>query len=165
VTQRIMLAVDDSPDSVAAARVAAELAAALGAALRVVHVSTDHALDAAVLAAGGQPAVAARRADADAAILARTSALAAAAGVEAQTELLTGDIGPAVLDAARQWPADLIVLGKSARSSSGEPYIGIRTRHILEFAEQPVLIVPSRRHQWGHFSTRIDQAPPGRTRL
>lgn len=143
---RIMLAVDDTPDSVAATRVAVELAAALRAALRVVHVSADHALDAAVLAAGGQPAVATRRAEADAAILARASTLAAHAGVEAQTELLAGDVSPAVLHAARQWPADLIVLGKSARSASGEPYIGTRTRHILEFSDQPVLIVPPRQH-------------------
>ena len=144
---RILLAVDDTPDSVAAARVAVELAAALRATLRVVHVSTDHSLDAAVLEAGGQPAVAARRAEADAAILTRAAALAADAGVEAQTELLTGDTGPAVLDAARTWPADLVVLGKSARSATGEPYIGSRTRHILEFSEQPVLIVPPRQHK------------------
>jgi len=38
-----MLAVDDTPDSVAATRVAVELAAALRAVLRVVHVSADHA--------------------------------------------------------------------------------------------------------------------------
>jgi len=118
-----MLAVDDTPDSVAAARVAVELVAALRPTLRIVHVSTDHNLDAAVLEAGGQPAVAARRAEADAAIVARAATLATAAGVDAQTELLTGDIGPAVLDAARQWPANLVVLGKSARSATGEPYL------------------------------------------
>jgi len=71
VIGRIMLAVDDTPDSVAAARVAVELVAALRPTLRIVHVSTDHNLDAAVLEAGGQPAVAARRAEADAAIVAR----------------------------------------------------------------------------------------------
>jgi nucleotide-binding universal stress UspA family protein len=147
VIGRIMLAVDDTPDSVAAARVAVELVAALRPTLRIVHVSTDHNLDAAVLEAGGQPAVAARRAEADAAIVARAATLATAVGVDAQTELLTGDIGPAVLDAARQWPADLVVLGKSARSATGEPYIGTRTRHILEFSEQTVLIVPSRQRQ------------------
>ena len=44
---RILLAVDNTPDSVAAARVAVELAAALRATLRIVHVSTNHNLDAA----------------------------------------------------------------------------------------------------------------------
>ncbi|HET8616551.1 MAG TPA: universal stress protein [Actinomycetales bacterium] len=144
---RIMLAVDDTPDSVAAARVAVDLAAALHAALRVVHVGTDHALDAAVTRAGGRGAVGARRAEADAAVLARAVALAADAGVTAETDLLAGDIGPAVLDAASGWPADLVVLGRSARSATGEPYIGSRARHILEFAEQPVLVVPPRPHR------------------
>jgi nucleotide-binding universal stress UspA family protein len=146
VIGRIMLAVDDTPDSVAATRVAVELAAALHARLRIVHVSTDHELDAAVEAAGGQPAVAARRAAADAATLSRARAVAAASGVQAQTELLSGDIAPAVLAAAHTWPADLVVLGKSGRSATGEPYIGTRSRHILEFSDQPVLIVPPRQH-------------------
>ncbi|MBN9946213.1 universal stress protein, partial [Listeria monocytogenes] len=43
---------------------------------------------------------------------------------------------------AREWQADLVVLGKSSRSASGEPYIGARSRHVLEFADQPVVIVP-----------------------
>lgn len=141
---RIMLAVDDTPDSVAAARVAVELAAALHAQLRVVHVRTNHDLDAAVTQAGGRGAVAARRAESDVAILARAASLAAEAGVAAESELLAGDTAPAVLDAAHVWPADLVVLGKSSRSATGEPYIGSRARHILEFAEQPVLIVPPR---------------------
>lgn len=75
-------------------------------------------------------------------MLHRVSALAAAARLELQTRVLTGEIAPAILHDAREWQADLVVLGKSSRSASGEPYIGARSRHVLEFADQPVVIVP-----------------------
>jgi nucleotide-binding universal stress UspA family protein len=139
--ERILLAVDDTSDSVAAARMAIELTAALHARLRVVHVDRDHALDKLVEAAGGRPHVDARLVEAGAAVLARVVSLAAAAGVEVEVEVLHGDVAPSILQDARTWPADLVVLGKSARSASGEPYIGTRSRHILEFADQAVLIV------------------------
>ena len=140
--QRLLLAVDDSPDSLAAARLAVEMAARLGARLRVVHVSSDHVLDAALEAMGGAPGVVGRRTASDVAILARVTAMAAAAGVTVETGLLTGGVGPAVLDAVRSWEADLVILGKSARSATGEPYVGTQTRHILEFSQRPVLVVP-----------------------
>lgn len=141
--ERILLAVDDTADSLAAARAAVELARPLNAVLRIVHVSADHLLDAAVEAASGQPAVGTRRAQAAAAILNRVTRLAEAAGVAAEPELLAGDVGPTVLHAAREWQADLVVVGRSARSATGEPYVGTQTRHILEFADRPVLVVTS----------------------
>jgi nucleotide-binding universal stress UspA family protein len=68
--------------------------------------------------------------------------LARAGGVEVETVLLTGEVGRTVLEEARRWHADLVVVGKSARSASGDPYVGAVTRHVLEFCEQPVLVVP-----------------------
>ena len=68
--------------------------------------------------------------------------MAAAAGIAVETELLPGGVGPAVLDAARAGEADLVIVGKSARSATGEPYVGTQTRHILEFSQRPVLLVP-----------------------
>ena len=52
------------------------------------------------------------------------------------------ELGRTVLEEARRWHADLVVVGKSARSASGDPYVGAVTRHVLEFCEQPVLVVP-----------------------
>jgi nucleotide-binding universal stress UspA family protein len=140
--ERVLLAVDDSPDSLAAARLAVAIAGQLHARLRTVHVSADHVLDAAVAAATGRPGAREGRHHSAAAILMRVASLANAAGVDIETELLAGDVATAVLNAARTWPADLVILGKSARSLSGEPYVGAQTRHILEFADQPVLVVP-----------------------
>jgi len=140
--ERILVAVDDTRDSLAAARVAVELATAVHAELRAVHVAVDHGLPRAVQAASDRAGVDARLVEAGAAVLARVTALGAARDVAVTVEVLSGEIAPAILEYARTWPADLVVLGKSSRSASGEPYIGARSRHVLEFAEQPVLIVP-----------------------
>lgn len=140
--ERILVAVDDTRDSLAAARVAIELATALHAELCAVHVAVDHGLPKVVQTVSDRAGVDARLAAAGAAVLARVAALGAARGVAVTVETLSGEIAPTILEYAWTWPADLVVLGKSARSASGEPYIGARSRHVLEFAEQPVLIVP-----------------------
>lgn len=141
---RILVAVDDSPEALAAARAAIGLAGPLAATLRAVYVSSDHVLDRALEAASGRPAAEVRRALAAETVLARVSALAEQAGVCVETELLAGDVGAAILEQAREWRADLVVMGRSSRSASGEPYVGIQARHVLEFADQPVLVVPAR---------------------
>lgn len=138
---RILLAVDDSRDSLEATRLAVGLARELGAGLRAVHVSADHGLDTAIEAATGTR-VGVRRDQADAALLARVAALAADEGVDVETVLVTGRVEAALLRAAKDWSADLLVIGKSGRAAVGDPYVGSLTRHVLEFAEQPVLVAP-----------------------
>ncbi|HTY73593.1 MAG TPA: universal stress protein [Actinomycetes bacterium] len=141
--ERVLLAVDDSSPSLAAARLAVGMARSWRLQLRAVSVSSNHALDAALAGAGGQAdAAGARRAMSTGAVLARVTSLAHESGVNVETEMLAGDVGPAILAAARDWNADLIVMGKSARPARGEPYVGSQTRHVLEFADQPVLVVP-----------------------
>lgn len=137
----ILVAVDDSRDSLAATRLAVELAHRLGARLRAVHVSADHGFEAALEAVTGMP-VGLRRDEAEARLLARVAAIGEAAGVSVDTVLLTGRVEAALLRAAREWSADLVVIGKSGRSAVGDPYVGSLTRHVLEFAEQPVLVAP-----------------------
>lgn len=143
MTLRILVAVHDAPDSLAAARLAVTLAAGLGARLRVVHVVADAELGGRVEAASGRPGADARAGRARASLLSRVSAIAQAAGVAAETDLLEGDVAPTFLHEAHAWRADLLVVGKSASSATGDPYVGTQTRHVLEFAEQPVLVVPA----------------------
>lgn len=140
--ERILLAVDDSADAWAAARLAAELADRLGAELRVVHVVSDHQIDALLMGGASEPDPAARRERAAASVLARVSDLARARGVPVSTRLRQGEVAREVLDEAREWPADLVIVGRSFRSVSGEPYVGRATRQILELASRPVLVVP-----------------------
>lgn len=136
---RILVAVDDSAAALAAAAVAVEIAAATGATVQALHVLGDGEVTEAWRCASctGVP-----RAVAAEALLAHVARMASAAGVPVHTELGTGDAAPTVLDHARSWPADLVVLGRAACHGTGTPYIGHHTQHVLEFAEVPVLTVP-----------------------
>lgn len=134
--QRILVAVDDSRAGLAATRVAVGLAAQLGASLRLVHVVTgpDPAADTTL----AEPAASA--------MLRHVEALATAAGVEAEPVELHGEPARLILDQARTWPADLIVIGRGVDHEFGGPYVGREARMVLEFADQPVLVVPGQPH-------------------
>jgi len=147
VITRILVAVDDSADSFSAARVAIQLAARLGGRLRVLHVSADHLLSATISTASAVADAPQRRAVAATGLLARVSELAAVAGVEVETELGEGEVGPAVVAAAEAWGADLVVLGRAAHHVGGAPYVGSQTRYVLELADLPVLVVPHLRDE------------------
>ncbi|MFF5211092.1 universal stress protein [Streptosporangium sp. NPDC000396] len=133
---RILLAVDDSPAAMASARHAIELAACLGARLHVVTVVPDHSLSNLVTRMGSHPGVHERRDQAAEAILDHVVRLARASEVEADAHLLEGDAARRILAEARSMHADLIVVGRS------EGLDRSTTAHILEFAGQPVLVVP-----------------------
>ena len=141
--RNVLVAVSDSSDGWAAAHLAIEIAGGMDARLRVVHVVVDHELEvalASVISSG--PAGATSVLPGESPLLRRVAGLAAAAGVHTETRLLQGPVGRAVLDEARSWKADLVVLGRAGRWHSGEPYVGAQTRHVLEFAMVPVLVVP-----------------------
>jgi nucleotide-binding universal stress UspA family protein len=139
--EKILVAVDDSADGLAAARTAIALAGTLGPCLRFVHVTADGAV-AAALGEDGRTHLAERREQAGAALLHHVAGLAGGAGVPADSRLLAGEPAGCILDEARDWHAGLVVIGRSDRRGPGQPYMGRETRHVLEFAEQPVLVVP-----------------------
>ncbi len=143
MTTRILLGIDDSADALAATRAAIALARATGARVRAVHVQHNGDLDVALEKASGNPGAGDRRVRSMQGLLARIEHLAAEAGVALEVDSRHGHVGPGVLAAATEWGADLVVVGKSARSAQGEPYVGPHTRHILEFATAPVLVVPA----------------------
>jgi nucleotide-binding universal stress UspA family protein len=146
--RRILLAVDDSPAALAAARLAVQLAAGWHAEVRAVSVIADGVVDEHLR--GGpdmaEPEEVGRRRERSAGSLLRHVArLAEQAGAWCETVQLTGDPARQVLDQARSWPADLIVVGRSDLPGPGQPYVGSHTRRVLEFAGQPVLVVPNPR--------------------
>lgn len=141
--KRILVAVDDSPASLAAARRAVAVASELGAHLRAVHVVADDGIESRLAVASQRADVAQRRDQAGAAVLTRVEALARGEGVSVDTETLQGDVVREILAAARRWAADLLVVGRCRRRAGGEPYVGAHTRQVLEFAECPVLVVPA----------------------
>jgi nucleotide-binding universal stress UspA family protein len=134
MTHRILLAADDSPDALAAARFSVGLAAELGAVLRVLNVVP-------ALTGVGEGATRDGWDPTSPPVLARVAALAERRGVTVVTDLLVGEVAETILDVAATWDADLVVLGRSGRPG-GWGYVGERTRHVLELASQPVVVVP-----------------------
>ncbi len=140
--ERILVGLDDSPAGLAAARYAVELATSLGARLRFVHVTGDGEVVRALSALHRDHGIDARRRHESEALLAHMLGQARRAGVEADGETLEGEPAPLVLDAARSWSAELVVVGHGGRPGPGRPPVSGFTRHVLEFSECPVLVVP-----------------------
>jgi nucleotide-binding universal stress UspA family protein len=144
INQRILVATDDSAAGLEASRWAVDLAARYSASLRVLHVLADSDVTTA-LVASGTPRLSERRHQAVRSLFRYVSGLAAAAGVAVETLELSGEPAARILEQARSWPADLVVIGRGEPRGTGGPWVGKETRMVLEFAEQPVLVVPAAR--------------------
>ncbi|MEU8233245.1 universal stress protein [Actinoplanes sp. NPDC048967] len=123
---RILLAADDSPAAFAAARVCVELAGCCGASVRTVV--ARHA------AAGAG--------ETTDPVLRHVRRLAAEAAVPCEGVVVTGPVASSILEQAEAYDADLIAIGRSDSTGTGRPYVGHHTRHVLEFADRPVMVVP-----------------------
>lgn len=139
---RILLAIDDSPAGLAAARTAIGLAVATGGGLRVVHVLSDGSLARALDGSGHEDDVRERQTSGAESVLHHVADLAAAAGVSAETRILQGKPARSILADATAWRADLIVVGRAGGRHVGEHYVGSAVQRVLEFTEIPVLVVP-----------------------
>ncbi|MEZ5115003.1 MAG: universal stress protein [Candidatus Nanopelagicales bacterium] len=140
--ERILVAVDDSPAGLAAARAAIRLARLCPGALRAVHVLVDGVLVRELERGAGAVGVRERRGQATAAVLRHVVDLAAQAGVAVETVAYEGEPAACILREAAAWPADVVVVGRSGGGPVGHPYVGSEVREVLEFAEVPVLVVP-----------------------
>ena len=140
--RRILVAVDDSPAGLSAARAAIEVAAGSGASVRAVTVLRDHALAGALRP---EPvSAAARLAAGGRSVLTWVAEQATARAVECDTVERDGEPARQILEEAEDWGADLIVMGRSDRRGPSSPYLGSETAHVLEFTDRPVLVVPRR---------------------
>ena len=140
---RILLAVNDSPAGLAAARSAIWLAQQSAGQIRAVHVLCQPgASPGKVRAAAGAEAEACRP-DAAAPVLRYVTGLAEHAGVALDTRTIRGQPARSILDQATAWHADVIVLGRSGVRHVGQPFVGSQVLNVLEFAEVPVVVVPA----------------------
>lgn len=140
--RRILVAVDDSPAALAATRVAVDLAVETGAHVRFVHVLVDGELVRALTATRPEARLGERRSRSAQSLLDHVVTQAHREGIEADGVSLEGDPARLILDQVRSWGADLIVIGRSDVRGTGRPYVGTVTRHVLEFSDDPVLVVP-----------------------
>lgn len=142
--QRILVPVDGSPTSLKGLAEAIRLARLTGGQIRLLHMVD--ALSAAM--AVGAYAISADvidqlRADGEQ-MLQQARAQAVAGGVAADSVLdegVRGRLADWVVEQARAWPADLVVLGTHGRRGVGRLLLGSDAEQVLRAAPVPVLLV------------------------
>lgn len=137
--RRILVAVDDDPIAAHAADFGVELARSLGAELALVH-----AMDPSMFLApeGGLPAEElALRAQQDGARLMADFRARLPVGTTALQFVRQGTPGPEIAKAAREWPADLIVIGSHGRRGLTRAVLGSVAEAVMRRAPCPVLVV------------------------
>ncbi len=152
--ERIVVALDGSETSQAALAEALKLAKQSPAAtLRVVTVVD---IPAAVLTAEGANEVSVERSLRETAdhVLAEASAAVRAEGVQAEMgvgECLGGSVSQTIVDEARRWNADVIVVGTHGRRGWRRMILGSVAEGVARSADRPVLLVhhPERKNATG----------------
>ena len=139
---RILVAVDDSPAAFEGVRLAVDLARHTGARIRFVHVLVDGELVRALRGLQRDGTLVERRARGVAQLLRYVESEAARADVPAVSVSLEGEPGQVLLSEAREWQADLLVVGRADVVRPGTAYVGEVARQLLEFSDLPVLVVP-----------------------
>ena len=144
--ERILVPVDGSETSRRGLEEAIKISKALGGQLRLVHIVDDSAL-----AMNPEAGIAAAPLVEDFAeggkeILENARKLVDAQGISAEVVLhenFTGRIADLIVDEARKWGADLIVMGTHARGGIKHAVLGSDAEAVLHGADVPVLLVRS----------------------
>lgn len=143
--ERILVPVDGSPTSTRGLDEAIRLARLTHAHLRLVHVVDELpiALSADAFAANAAELIEVLRQGGET-VLREARAKVEAAGVPVDTVLtdtFRGRVCDQVVDQAKAWPAQLIVLGTHGRRGAGRVLMGSDAEQILRHAPVPVLLV------------------------
>ena len=144
MAQRILVSVDDSPESLNAARVAGELARSLRAHLRVLTVVEDSVV-ASEIERVAAPESRQRRERGAQHLLEHLRRELCELGVsedDIEISMQVGNPFRRILGEARDWHADMVVMAVSDERGVRSPYVGSVTQQVLEFASCPVLVVP-----------------------
>jgi nucleotide-binding universal stress UspA family protein len=141
---RILLATNFRPSSIAASHLARELAGATNAELHAVYVIGDYFEQISVMfPEGGRSALSRMRAD----VKERMQAFAGESGGNVVTHIAEGRPYAEIVRLAAETDADLIVIGTSVHASlfGGAPALGSEIERVVRNAPCPVLCVPSGR--------------------
>lgn len=140
--KKIVIATDGSPSALEAIEYGFELAADEGAEPIVVHVApTTEVLAVAGYGMGGPVSVPHEPDEHDRASLDQALEIAAEYGLEAKTELLTGNAAHAIVAYADSVDADLIVVGSRGHGTIAGALLGSVSTRVLHEAKRPVLVV------------------------
>ncbi|HQR52292.1 MAG TPA: universal stress protein [Burkholderiales bacterium] len=142
--QRILVPVDGSESSLLGVREAVRLARDQAAKIRFVFVVDESAVGLTLegFVAFNDIVDALKQAGRDA--LAGADALAREAGLDAETSLVeeyAGRVADAIVEAAKRWPADLIVMGTHGRRGLQHALVGSEAEGVMHKAPVPLLLV------------------------
>jgi nucleotide-binding universal stress UspA family protein len=144
--KHILVAVDGSDTSNLALQESIKLAKGQQAALRLVHVVDETpmymTMDAAYALADFQKAMR----EAGEKVLATSAATARQAGVEVDTKFIVLQavaqrICDAIIEEAKRWPADLIVIGTHGRHGFNHFLLGSVAEGVIRLAANPLLVI------------------------
>jgi len=65
-------------------------------------------------------------------------------GIQTTAAVLEGPIVPTLVDEAKEWAADMIVMGSHGHSALYELFVGSVTEGVLRRSTVPIFVVPSR---------------------
>lgn len=138
--KKILIAVDESTHSARAMEVGIELAGLLHAEIAFVHVFDERSIPGGVVAvdAGSDEVEFYRK---EARKLLHAFAERAVATPTPLTFLESGKPGPRIVAVAKQWQADIIVMGTRGRSPIASALTGSVAQSVLHHAPCPVLAV------------------------
>lgn len=139
VLRKILIAVDDGPIAACAADVGAELARLAGAEVAFVHVIDPALVNAADT--GIQPAVFVASAKEDARKLIESFSRRLSQSPPPLEFIQVGSPLTEIVDAAKDWPADLIVIGSHGRGGVRRALLGSVAEGVMRQAPCPVLVV------------------------
>ncbi len=155
--KRILCAVDFSEASLAAFRQAIEIARLGASRLYVLHtiearpvVSSLPGMDEA-----GEMAVELEEKAAAALELLVASSASALKGIQLTTEVTAGRAFVEILNHARDWPADLIVMGDTSAASLEQIVVGGTAERVMKDAPCSVLIVKQHKAGAGYLEERV----------
>lgn len=137
-TGRLLVCVDGSRASLEAARLTVDLAKRWHSLVRALYVVELKELD-----GSADHDAASRLRESARAILSRIAGIGAKDGVNVEQSVLEGVPFEVILDVARDWKADLIIMGRTGRTGPGRALLGSEAERVLEFSDRPVLIVPT----------------------
>jgi nucleotide-binding universal stress UspA family protein len=145
--KRIIVPVDGSPTANKALVAALQLARDSGGRVRLIHVVEELAFVDGYDMYGGQTGELLQvMREAGDKVLDAALEIAKSAGVDADKQLFDrfGErLGEVVASAARDWNADLIVLGTHGRRGIGRVLLGSGAEQIIRLAPTPVLVIRS----------------------
>jgi nucleotide-binding universal stress UspA family protein len=142
--EKILVPVDGSDTATRGLDEAIRLAKSQGATLRLLHVVNDLAALASPEAALYSDQLLERFRAHGQAVLATAEARAREAGLKPETrcvEVAGGPAGEAIVEEARRWPAQLIVVGTHGRRGLRRLVLGSDAEHIVRTSPVPVLLV------------------------